>query len=89
MKEALACNVPFVATDVSDLRKIAQKDPTCQVVDDSADDLARALVDVLESPPPADLPRHLESMTMEAHAQILVASYEVALGNSTSGAVQP
>lgn len=43
IKESLSCNVPFVSTDVSDLREIAAEEESCRVV--PAD--PRALADAL------------------------------------------
>ncbi len=44
IKEALACNVPFVSTDVSDLKLL--KLPNCYVTNDSAKDLSECLLSV-------------------------------------------
>jgi len=43
IKEGLACNVPFVSTDVSDLRTIAQLTKSCFVCDDNPESLALGL----------------------------------------------
>ena len=79
IKEALACNVPFVATDVSDLALIAHQDPDCWVVPPEPQALADALVCVLQRPRPTDLRRHLKSMTMEEYARRTIAAYSMAL----------
>ena len=50
IKEALACDVPFVATDVSDLRAIADAAPLCRVTAPDPVALGDALCDVIESP---------------------------------------
>ncbi len=44
IKEALACNVPFVSTDVSDLKLL--KLPNCYVTNDSAKELSECLLSV-------------------------------------------
>jgi teichuronic acid biosynthesis glycosyltransferase TuaC len=76
IKEALACNVPFVATDVSDLRTIADHDPTCHVTEPTQAALGQALGEVLASNRRPDLRRHLAGMSMVAHAKQLIDIYE-------------
>ena len=43
IKEGLACNVPFVSTDVSDLKTIAGLSDTCIVCDDNPESLASGI----------------------------------------------
>lgn len=43
IKEGLACNVPFVSTNVSDLRDIARQADSCFVCDDNPESLASGL----------------------------------------------
>lgn len=43
IKEGLACNVPFVSTEVSDLRTIAEKTGSCFVCEDNPESLANGL----------------------------------------------
>lgn len=47
IKEALACDVPFVSTDVSDLSQIADHEPYCRVARADPTALGDALCDVL------------------------------------------
>jgi glycosyltransferase involved in cell wall biosynthesis len=75
IKEALACNVPFVATDVSDLRLIAEAEPRCRIAADNPEDLGRALCEVLEAPVTGDLRRHVAQMATERHAAALLEIY--------------
>jgi teichuronic acid biosynthesis glycosyltransferase TuaC len=79
IKEALACNVPFVSTDVSDLSLIAAKEPACRVVDPTARALGQALLDVLEQPRPTGLDQHVREMGMASHAARLEEIYRTAL----------
>lgn len=44
IKEALSCNVPFIATDVSDLKEIAAKYPGCKIVEPNVDSLYEAIM---------------------------------------------
>ncbi len=43
IKEALACNIPFVSTDVSDLKKIANETDSCFICEPNEDSLAEGL----------------------------------------------
>ena len=75
VKEALACNVPFVATDVSDLSEIARVEPTCRVCPAHPESLGNALCDVLTMPPPVDLRRHVSGMDLVPTGRRLAALY--------------
>ncbi len=76
VKESLACNVPFVSTDVSDLADIVRVEPTCHLADASPEALARCLAEVLSRPRPSDLRRHVEHMALPLIATRLVRLYE-------------
>jgi len=82
VKEALACNVPFVATDVSDLRDIARQEPTCRICAPDATTLADALCQAVASPERPDLRRHIASMDREASSRQLKDIYESLLARS-------
>jgi teichuronic acid biosynthesis glycosyltransferase TuaC len=82
VKEALACNVPFVATDVSDLREIARQEPTCRICIPEAATIAQSLCEVLASPERPDLRRHIASMSREASSLQLKDIYESLLARS-------
>jgi glycosyltransferase involved in cell wall biosynthesis len=79
VKEALACNVPFVATDVSDLRDIASVEPTCRVCSADPGVLATNLCEVLAAQPRPDLRRHVVSMGLDATRERLLSVYETLL----------
>ena len=79
VKEALACNVPFVATDVSDLRVIAAQEPSCRVCAADPEVIAANLCEVLARPEPAGLRRHVEGMSVDAIADRLLATYQSVL----------
>lgn len=77
IKEALACNVPFVSTDVSDLAAIAgYEETTCRVCPSDHIALSDALCAVLSGPPPSDLRRHVADMDLKPTAARLVAAYK-------------
>jgi glycosyltransferase involved in cell wall biosynthesis len=76
VKEALACNVPFVSTDVSDLREIARTEPSCRICPPDAKKIADALCDVLAATERADLRRHVTPMGKDVASRQLMAAYE-------------
>jgi len=79
IKEALACNVPFVSTDVSDLREIAHVEPTCRVCPPDPSVIAESIGDVLAMPAPTSLRRHVTGMSVEAISEQLIATYQQVL----------
>ena len=79
IKEALACNVPFVATDVSDLAAIAAQEPSCHVVDATPQALGTALVDALrQSRETPDLRRRVNGLALDRYADSIHEIYESA-----------
>lgn len=81
IKESLACNVPFVATNVSDLKAIADAEPSCAVVTAEPDGLAEALLKSLDAGRPASLRRHVEGMDLDAVARRVLRLYEEMCGS--------
>ena len=76
IKEALACNVPFVATDVGDLQDIASIESSCRVCAADAELLADNICDVLAGPEPRDLREHVRHMSLDATCDRLISIYE-------------
>ena len=76
VKEALACNVPFVSTDVSDLLAIARQEPTCRICAADPVVLADNICDVLASQQQPDLRRHVAAMSLDVVSDRLVSIYE-------------
>jgi glycosyltransferase involved in cell wall biosynthesis len=76
VKEALACNVPFVSTDVSDLRDIARNEPSCRVCSDAPAVLAENLCEVLALPGTPDVRKHVAPMSLDVSSERLVSLYE-------------
>ena len=76
VKEALACNVPFVSTDVSDLREIARQEPTCRVCAPDAAALAGGICAALETAGSSELRKYVAPMSLEATSNRLVGIYE-------------
>jgi hypothetical protein len=75
VKEALACNVPFVATDVSDLRSIALTESSCRVCPPDPGVIADNICDVLGRPEPEGLRKHVLNMSLEATSDQLISTY--------------
>lgn len=76
IKEALACNIPFVSTDVSDLAEIAAQEPSCRVCAADAGELARNLCEVLQMPRPDNLRRFVEPMGVKISSEKLISFYK-------------
>jgi teichuronic acid biosynthesis glycosyltransferase TuaC len=75
IKEALACGLPFVSTDVSDLAAIAQRHASCQVCPPDAQALSDAIVRGLAAPASPALREIGESMNVAVTSRTLVAHY--------------
>jgi glycosyltransferase involved in cell wall biosynthesis len=76
IKEGLACNVPFVSTDVGDLAVIAAAEPNCFVTAPEPGALAECLRLALQHEGPANLRRHVEPMELASTARQLLGIYE-------------
>lgn len=64
-KEAVACGVPVVSTDVGDVRAVIEGAPGCAVAGTDPEALATALVRAIEPRPPWDGRDHLERLGMD------------------------
>ena len=76
IKEALACNVPFVSTDVSDLAEIANHESSCRVCSDDPELLAQNLYEVLQMSNVKNLRKYVEKMDITASSLKLLSFYE-------------
>ncbi|NTW83793.1 MAG: glycosyltransferase [Chlorobiaceae bacterium] len=81
IKEALACNLPFVSTDVSDLADIASQEPSCRVCRRDAEELAANLCEVLQMKRPDNLRKYVEPMDIRSSSEKLLALYESLVRN--------
>jgi teichuronic acid biosynthesis glycosyltransferase TuaC len=86
IKEAMACGLPFVSTDVSDLKEIAQYLPGCRVCEADSTEISQAIIDVLQS---YDRRRDgpviraaINSMGLKESAENLANFYHAALSNN-------
>ena len=75
IKEALACNVPFVTTDVGDLHEIAKVEPSCRVCPADAELMAENICGVLAGPEPTDLRKYVRDMSVDAVSDRLISIY--------------
>lgn len=82
VKEALACNVPFVSTDVSDLLDIAKQEPTCRVCPADPAVLADHICDVLTYQGHPDLRKYVTGMSLDIVSRRLAGIYESLIGKS-------
>lgn len=79
IKEALASGIPFIATDTSDLREIAEVDSRCQVVAADAQAIADALatfIEVRNSGELESLRDHVRHMQLPAIGKKIITIYE-------------
>lgn len=79
IKEALACNRPFVATPVSDLNNIAAHSPSCQVCEAEASALAKGLEECWLAPKGENLRRWVEDFELHKTNTRTLAIYEALL----------
>ena len=79
IKEALACNIPFVSTDVSDLSLIADQDPSCRICAPDPDILADNICDVLCTQSTESLRHHVAQMDVSVVGKKLVELYMATL----------
>jgi glycosyltransferase involved in cell wall biosynthesis len=83
IKEALACNLPFIATDTSDLWGIAEMEDTCHVCPPVVEELSEALLDTLSKNRPKDLQKYVTKMNMENFVKDLARIYKDMLKHKT------
>lgn len=76
VKEALACNIPFVSTDVSDLSLIANQESSCKICPPNPQIFADAILDTLSHPPDYNLRQYVEDMDIEQTSRKLLDLYK-------------
>lgn len=81
IKEGLACNVPFVATDVSDLHLIASdKTSGCLISDYFVNSIANNILKIYENKmnkKPCDTRRFISKFSMDSSIDLLLESYNL------------
>ncbi len=81
LKEALACGIPFVSTDVSDMARIANRHTACSVCAPDPVVIANRLCIALESAADDLLREEVMCMGIEATSKRLLAVYEELLSD--------
>jgi glycosyltransferase involved in cell wall biosynthesis len=76
LKEALACGIPFVSTDVSDMAMIADRHAACSVCPPDPVVIADRLCNALESDADGGLREEVMGMGVEVTSKRLVTVYE-------------
>ncbi len=82
IKEALACNIPFVSTDVSDLAIVANKTNSCFVSQANSDELAARIINCIEhqtTTPREDLTWLAKQFSIKTIAKKLINIYKSTL----------
>lgn len=75
IREALACNVPVVSTDVGDARVVMQDIAGCRIVEPDADRIAETLRTALAAPRRVNARERMRAYSLETVAQALIALY--------------
>lgn len=76
IKEALACNIPFVSTDVSDLSKIADKETICKICPPDVKIIAQNICESLSGDNSnIDLRKYIKGMALEQSGEKLLKIY--------------
>jgi len=75
IKESLACNVPFVSTDVSDLKGIADVEISCIVTEANPERLSEGLHTAIQHRGNLSLRKHAESMDIRDMAKLIIDVY--------------
>ena len=78
IKEALACGIPFVSTDVSDLHDIARKHPICKIIPPQAESIAQEINSVVSNGCSRyqELREEISAMNTDFTTKHLLATYE-------------
>jgi teichuronic acid biosynthesis glycosyltransferase TuaC len=75
IREALACNVPVISTDVGDARVVTRDIIGCRIVEADPDRIAEALRGALAGPRRVEGRERMRAYALETVAQALIALY--------------
>jgi teichuronic acid biosynthesis glycosyltransferase TuaC len=81
VKQAMACNLPIVATDVGDVRDVVGKTEWCFICQPDVCEFARSLTDILIHRPRTDGRKQVQHLSGQAVAQQIIQVYEQVLRN--------
>lgn len=76
IKQAMACNLPIVATDVGDIRPVIGKTNGCYVCNPSVAEFAARISEILAHRMRSDGREHIRYLESSAVAQRIIAVYE-------------
>ena len=79
VKQAMACNLPIVATDVGDIREVIQETDGCHIADFTVESVAGALRSVLATCPRTNGREHVARFKCSVVGQQLVDLYQSVL----------
>lgn len=82
VKEALACNLPFISTDVSDLSLISEKESNCRVCPPDANIIAENICDVFLNPINNNLRSYILPMDISKSNETIMNFYLKLLDNT-------
>ena len=83
VKEAMACNLPIVSTDVGDVRQTIDGTRDCVIAEPSVESLADGISAVLQSGRRTDGRRRIEALSAGAVAEKIVGIYQGVLEGGT------
>lgn len=83
IKEAMACNLPIVATDVGDVKKVIGGTEGCRIVDRDSEEFAKGIREILSTIERTKGRQAIEHLRIEKVAQQLVDFYEDVLNAKT------
>lgn len=84
VKQAMACNLPIVATDVGDVREVIDGTPRCYICSPSKEGFADALSRILQSPARTEGRQRVQHFSGPIIARRLIRVYEDTLERRTA-----
>jgi glycosyltransferase involved in cell wall biosynthesis len=76
IREALACNVPVISTDVGDVKAVIDDIDGCYIIDSDAGDIAEKIDEALSRPTPFTGRDNIAGYSLDVTSSKLVALYE-------------
>ena len=89
VKQAMACNLPIVATDVGDVREVIGRTAGCYVSEPNAESFARLLGDIVRSPFRTNGREAVQGLAGPLVAERLIRVYEEVLRRRQAKMLSP